>query len=268
MASSVLEGRARATALWLLAGLDPTGGAGLLRDTATARACAPTIPLARVVTAWTRQGHGQPAVATPRPVDALVRELRAMPPARAIKVGLVPAPLVSVVLGELAACRAPVVLDPVLAASDGGDLGARADVLRDALRDMSKETWIVTPNRREAAVLAGVDPDDPGLAAAVAARLGRAMVVVKDAAGDPERVRDVVWLSGQVHVLDRARVPGPDPRGTGCALATAIACGLAGGRDALAAIAAGVAWLDAARARWCPGPDGRPHLPDRAPRLP
>src|SRR5690606_21567860 len=143
------ESSSDATALWLLAGLDPTGGAGLLRDTLTAVACAPSVPVARLVTAWTRQGHGRPASVELRPVDAVVRELRSMPRPRAIKVGLLPAPLVEPVLTEVAARRVPVVVDPVLAASDGGHLGTRVDILRDCLRDMSEETWLITPNRAE-----------------------------------------------------------------------------------------------------------------------
>src|SRR5690606_33528134 len=124
----------------------------------------------------------------------------------------------------------PVVLDPVLAASDGGDLGARVDVLQNVLKDMSEETWIITPNRREAAALAGCAQDDPDLALRVGERLGRAAVLVKDIAGDREWVRDVICRSGQLCDFERPRVQGPDPRGTGCALATAIACGLAHGR--------------------------------------
>ncbi len=223
--------------------------------------CAPALPLARVVSAWTRQGGGRPATAEPRTVAALARELHDMPPPRAIKLGLLPAALVEPVLREVASRGAPVVLDPVLAASDGGDLGSDAARLRAALTDMSQETWIVTPNRREAAALADADPADPDLLARLAARLGRAAVLLKDGHGDdPEVVRDRIWLSGQVHTFARPRVAGPDPRGTGCALATAIACGLAQGQPPLAAIAGAIAWLDAARARWVAGPDG-PHLP-------
>ncbi|MFY0536281.1 bifunctional hydroxymethylpyrimidine kinase/phosphomethylpyrimidine kinase [Nannocystis pusilla] len=267
MVRSVPETSSHATALWLLAGLDPTGGAGLLRDSFTAAACAPSVPVARLVTAWTRQGHGQPATAEPRSVDAVVRELRTMPPPRAIKIGLLPAGLVEAVLGEVASHRVPVVVDPVLAASDGGDLGARADILRDCLRDMSEETWLVTPNRREAAVLTGSTEDDPELVQRTADALGRAGVLLKSAVVDEQRVRDVVCLPGQVHVFERPRVAGPDPRGTGCALATAIACGLAQGRHMLACISAAVAWLDVARTRCVPGVDGRAHLPERAPPL-
>ncbi|MCY1010296.1 PfkB family carbohydrate kinase [Nannocystis pusilla] len=175
--------------------------------------------------------------------------------------------LVEAVLGEVASHRVPVVVDPVLAASDGGDLGARADILRDCLRDMSEETWLVTPNRREAAVLTGSTEDDPELVQRTADALGRAGVLLKSAVVDEQRVRDVVCLPGQVHVFERPRVAGPDPRGTGCALATAIACGLAQGRHMLACISAAVAWLDVARTRCVPGVDGRAHLPERAPPL-
>lgn len=267
MASSVPESPGHATALWLLAGLDPSAGAGILRDSFTARACAPSLPLARVITTWTRQGHGRPATTEPRSAGAVVRELHTMPPARAIKIGLLPATLAVEVLEVVARQRAPVVLDPVLAASDGGDLGARADVLREILRDMSEETWIVTPNRREAAVLAGCPEDDPELALRVGARLGRAAVLVKGVSGDREWVRDVLCRDGHLCDFERPRVQGPDPRGTGCALATAIACGLARGRPTLAAVAAAVGWLDVARTRWILGPDARAHLPDHAPPL-
>lgn len=268
MDSIVLEHRGHATALWLLGGLDPTGGAGLLRDGWTARACAPALPIARTVTAWTRQGSGRVATARARDEGSIVRELRAMPAPRAVKIGLLPAPLVVPVLREVAARRVPVVLDPVLLASDGGDLGGRAEVLRDALFDMSEETWMVTPNLGEAAALAGAGAGDPELLVTLAARLGRAAVLLKDGHGDdPLRVCDRLWLSGQVHVLARPRLAGADPRGTGCALATAIACARAQGRDPLAAVAAAVAWLDAARQRCVPGPDARPHLPRDAPPL-
>jgi hydroxymethylpyrimidine/phosphomethylpyrimidine kinase len=269
MVSSVPEAAGRATALWLLAGLDPSGGAGLLRDTWTARACAPALPIARTITAWTRQGEGRPATAEPRPTAALLRELQLMPPPRAIKIGLLPAALVAPVLHAVKRRGAPIVLDPVLHASDGGDLGGRADALRQVLSDISEETWLVTPNRREAAALAGAGPDDPDLLARVAARLGKAAVLLKDGHGrDPARVRDEAWLSGQAHSFDRPRVGGPDPRGTGCALATAIACGLARGRTQLQAITDAVAWLDQVRTKVIRGSDGLPHLPKDAPPLP
>ncbi|MBL9107064.1 MAG: bifunctional hydroxymethylpyrimidine kinase/phosphomethylpyrimidine kinase [Myxococcales bacterium] len=255
--------------LWLLAGCDPTGGAGLWRDLATARACAPELLLAGVVTAWTRQGGGIPATSAARSADHVCADLRALAAPAAVKLGLLPSGSSAQILAAVAATGAPVVVDPVLAASDGGDLGARADALVDVLRDMSRETWLITPNRAEAAALAGTDADDPTVLVRLAARLGSAAILLKNGPGAPEgRVHDLLWHAGQVLQLSRPRDPGPDPRGTGCALATAIACGLARGRTLPQAVASAVAWLDVVRAWTHPGPDGRPHLPDAGPPLP
>jgi hydroxymethylpyrimidine kinase/phosphomethylpyrimidine kinase len=254
--------------LWLLAGSDPTGGAGLHRDLATARACAPELLLSGVVTAWTRQGAGAPASAAARDAAHVLADLAAQPSPAAVKVGLLPAATTRELLAAVAATRAPAVVDPVLAASDGGDLGSRAGVLADALKDMSRRTWVVTPNRAEAAALAGVAADDPELLARLGARLGAAAVLLKDGPGAAEgRVHDLLWVAGEAYAISRPRVAGPDPRGTGCALATAIACGLARGRPLPHAVTAAVAWLDAVRPWTHPGPDGRPHLPDAGPPL-
>ncbi len=257
--------------LWLLAGVDPGGGAGLWRDQATARACAPELWQAPIVTAWTRQGAGLPATSQPRDAAHVLADLAAQSTPAAIKVGLLPTELVAAILPKLAATGAPVVLDPVLVASDGGDLGASAERLRDVLRDMSSGTahWLITPNRAEAAVLAQAAPDDPDLLARLAERLAGPALLLKDGhSEDATRVRDRLWISGVAYSLARPRQPGPDPRGTGCALATAIACGLARGRPLRHAVAVGVAWLDAVRGWTHPGPDGRPHLPDAGPPLP
>lgn len=271
---------AESATLWLLAGVDPGGGAGLWRDQATARACAPELAQAPIVTAWTRQGGEAHTNTRARAAEHVLADVTALAalaalaterrPA-AIKIGLLPAELAAPVLPVLAATRAPVVLDPVFTASDGGDLGGRADHLRDVLRDMSSELgrWLITPNRTEAAALAGVEPGDPDLLARLAERLAGPALLLKDGHGDdPTRVRDRLWIDGTVHILARKRQPGADPRGTGCALATAIACGLARGRPLLHAVAVGVAWLDAVRGWAHPGPDGRPHLPDAGPPLP
>jgi hydroxymethylpyrimidine/phosphomethylpyrimidine kinase len=258
-----------ASTLWLVAGCDPTGGAGLWRDLATARACAPELLLAGVVSAWTRQGEGSPATASARPGDHVCADLRMLAAPAAIKLGLLPASSTAEILAAVAATGAPVVVDPVLTASDGGDLGARADVLAAVLKDMSRDTWLITPNRAEAAALAGTDIDDPALLIRLGERLGPAAILIKDAPGAaPGRVHDLLVISGRVLQLARPRIDGEDPRGTGCALATAIACGLARGRTAPQAVAAAAAWLSVVRAWTHPGADGRPHLPEAGPPLP
>jgi hydroxymethylpyrimidine kinase/phosphomethylpyrimidine kinase len=244
--------------LWIVGGLDPTGGAGILRDRATARTVAPDLPVSVVVTAETEQGDGKPARARARSVSAIERELAGLPAPVAVKIGLVPDEVVDAVRQAVRARARPIVLDPVLRASDGGALGSSAA----GQRWLASVCTLVTPNRDEAEALAGGwTGGDDAMIAELARVLAPAAVLLKRSDGvDPDRVCDVLVVGGATTRFERARRPGPDPRGTGCALATAIACGLARGESIADACGSAIAWLDDARTRTVPGPDGRPHL--------
>lgn len=258
--------------LWLLGGHDPTHGAGLYRDLVTARSLAPALLRRFAVTAMTEQGRGRPARAWPVPVDRLRARMSGWPPPTAIKIGLVPDALAADVAALVRGKAAPVVVDPVLQASDGGGLGATPEGLAPLL----SVATLITPNRPEAHALLGgssLEPasdstheiDDP-VAHALGRRFARAAVLLKDGHGlDPTRVADRLIRGGRVLALTRPRRRGPDPRGTGCALATAIAVHLARGVLVEVAVRQATAWLDQARLRWIPGPDGRAHLPDSEP---
>ncbi len=137
----------------LVGGVDPGGGAGLLRDLATAAALG-----ARghgVETAWTEQGPGVHQVA-PRPPGAvraaLAEALASLRPA-AVKIGMAVGPATAAAIVEaLGDYAGPVVVDPVLATSRGGALWAGAP--RELLPLLRRAT-LVTPNAVEAAALAG-----------------------------------------------------------------------------------------------------------------
>jgi hydroxymethylpyrimidine/phosphomethylpyrimidine kinase len=178
-----------------------------------------------------------------------------MPEPSAIKVGLVPASLVGSLTRALAARSVPIVVDPVIVASDGGWLGADAEGLLPVLRAAT----LVTPNPDEAGLLAqavGVEAPEQ-----IRGGLGDAAVLLKSVQGAGEgRVRDVLDLPNATRVFERERVVGADPRGTGCALATAIACGLAQGGGLADAVGTAIAWLDRARTETAIGPDGRVHM--------
>ncbi|MBL8948761.1 MAG: bifunctional hydroxymethylpyrimidine kinase/phosphomethylpyrimidine kinase [Myxococcales bacterium] len=243
--------------LWLVGGLDPTGGAGVGRDRATALAVAPTLEVVTVISAMTQQGDGRPARAVPTAPTTLRAALAGIGTARAVKLGLVPAACVEVVAAALRPLRVPRVLDPVLRATDGGDLGA--DV--EGTHLLAACVDLLTPNRAEARALLGELPaQEDALVTAVRER-GLPSVLFKDAEDpDPAWVCDRLVHDGRCVDFRRPRVQGADPRGTGCALATAIACGLAQGRGVVEACASAIAWLDVARTRTHLGPDGRPHL--------
>ena len=56
-------------------------------------------------------------------------------------------------------------------------------------------------------------------------------MLFKGGHGEGEMVRDVLWTGGDFIDFDSPRQETPHTHGTGCTLATAIACGLAQGRE-------------------------------------
>ncbi|HLT39529.1 MAG TPA: bifunctional hydroxymethylpyrimidine kinase/phosphomethylpyrimidine kinase, partial [Enhygromyxa sp.] len=98
---------------------------------------------------------------------------------------------------------------------------------------------LLTPNLAERTELDAAGPLPPGVAV---------LCKGEPVPDRPDRIRDrLCFADGSEQVFERPRVAGPDPRGTGCALASAIACELALGRSLITAVAAGIAWLDGAR---------------------
>jgi hydroxymethylpyrimidine kinase/phosphomethylpyrimidine kinase len=243
-----------------VAGIDPSAGAGLLRDVLTGAAL--SVGVATVGTGWTEQegrlgqagGQGlQPGVLGVEPrdparVQEALRGALARHPAAVVKVGMVPngdvaAAIVSALDG--AQFTGAVVVDPVLAASSGGALwSGRIDQLLPLLRRAA----LVTPNASEAAALSGrsvASAEEAISAAMVLRQQGVAAVLVKGGhldAGETT-VTDLLVDGAGVHRIVRPRIAGLSPRGTGCALSTAIAARLAGGASLAVAVEEAGQWL-------------------------
>lgn len=245
--------------LGLLGGVDPTGGAGLLRDFWTAQSLAPSLPVRCVATALTEQGRRRDAArarATGRTV--LEDQLRSLSAVRVAKIGLVPSSTSDVVARWSATFGGVTVLDPVRAASEGGDLGTSAS----GYLSLICESTLLTPNLPEARWLSGSDQRGAALLRALASRSGARRILLKGGhGGDPDWVEDLWWEVGEITEIRRPRVPGGEVRGTGCALGTAIAVRLAQGATPLDAVRAGVMWLDRERTRAREMPAGARHLP-------
>ncbi|HEX4012611.1 MAG TPA: hydroxymethylpyrimidine/phosphomethylpyrimidine kinase [Candidatus Cybelea sp.] len=172
------------------------------------------------------------------PVDVafLERQLETLPweSAGAVRVGALPsAQAVAAVAVALAARPGlPAVVDPVMRASRGGELGdasARAP-LRDRLACLPNV--ILTPNLDEARFLLDCPPIDRDGLADAALRLrarGAAAVLLTGGhlEGDPA---DALASSEGVEILSDSRIAG-SMHGTGCTLAMAIACELAAGSE-------------------------------------
>jgi hydroxymethylpyrimidine/phosphomethylpyrimidine kinase len=228
-----------------IGGMDPSGGAGLVRDFLTAQARGAAAVL--IGTAWTDQSrHGvrgfEPR-APDRVTDAIRQALAPSGGTGAVKIGMVATPaLVEAILEGLAGFAGPVVFDPVLGASSGGGLFAGEPA---GLMPLVRRATLTTPNLGEAAALTGSAVES----VEEARRAGRALV----AAGAPAvlikgghlagAATDLLVTAGGQEVFSAPRLPGPSPRGTGCALATALAIELGRGRALREAIGTAKSWL-------------------------
>jgi hydroxymethylpyrimidine/phosphomethylpyrimidine kinase len=233
-----------------IAGSDPTGGAGLQADLQVFRAFG--VHGAGVVTALTVQDTAkvhQVLPAFPNVVLAQLRVLLRDLRPDAVKLGMLASDDVarSVELGlrELDGHpegRPPLVIDPVLAASDGTLLLERR--AWGVLQDLIGRATLVTPNLSEAASLSGCDVStDEGIEAAACAlvsNLGAGAALVKGGHRDGAP-RDLLALreGGSVSLqwLESERIDVGPVHGTGCALASAIAAGLAKGETLVSAVA-------------------------------
>lgn len=219
----------------VVAGLDPTGGAGLLADAEALRAVGAAAWT--VASALTAQGPGGArgfAPTTPRfleaQLDALVT-VRDRP--RAVKTGMLATGALVRVLAERLSGpelrRAPLVVDPVLAASSGATLlRARGGAL-EALAPILAHARLATPNLGELAALTGDDVSTDEAAIRAARRLPARAVLVKGGHRQGAPVDLLVEGRRVIRFVGRRR-PGT-ARGTGCRLASAIAGLLAQGES-------------------------------------
>jgi hydroxymethylpyrimidine/phosphomethylpyrimidine kinase len=219
------------------AGLDPSGGAGLLADLEAlaevgARGWA-------VATALTAQGpRGARGVEPVAPatllaqVDALLDGLPARERPRAVKTGMLgTAALAAALASRLARpplARVPLVVDPVLAASSGLallDPGGRTPA--EALAPLLARAALVTPNWPELERLAGGPIETEAEAVRAARELPARAVLVKGGHRPGPPVDLLVRGRSVVRLRGRRRASGA--RGTGCRLASAVAGLLAAG---------------------------------------
>lgn len=236
-----------------IAGSDPSGGAGIQADLKTftvlgvyglAVVTALTVQDSRGVQAITAVDAGVVGAQ----LDAVLDDL----PVGAAKTGmLLRTSVVEIVADRLAARPGPaLVVDPVLASTSGTPL-LEADAVATVRRRLLPLATLVTPNLHEAAILSGRRVESVAEmhdAARALVDLGAraALVTGGHLPGDPV---DVLHDGHALHDLPAARIPGPSPHGTGCALSAAITAELARGTSLEAAVVAAKRWLGHAIAR-------------------
>lgn len=223
------------TTVLTVAGTDPSGGAGLGRDVDTiVRLGGEARPVVTAVTAQTDSAVDRIACLPPELVVAQFDAALAGGCPDAIKIGMLGSAAIVEALAKRLTCAGdtPIVVDPVIAASSGAALLDRAG--REAMLELLLPlTLMLTPNLPEAAKLTGLPPalTEAGIERQAHVLLSRGARFVLMKGGHGNGGESVDLLFSQNRTVRRFAAPRrPDnARGTGCALASAIAMFLAGG---------------------------------------
>ncbi|MEC9482067.1 MAG: hydroxymethylpyrimidine/phosphomethylpyrimidine kinase [Halomonas sp.] len=219
----------------VLAGHDPTGGAGLVADAETIAACGGwpvTVPTCLTV----QSTHDVFSVApcASDGIRAMAWALLDEFPVAAIKVGLIPDEAsLDAIEDVVRACPGiPLVVDPVFRAGGGTDLSTAAlvDEFRQRLLPLVD---ILTPNRQELARLASEDARDDVDRVIALLSLGCQAVLVT-ATDDPLPGSPATQVVHTLHTPETSRQwhwPRLPARyhGSGCTLASSLATRLAAG---------------------------------------
>lgn len=221
-----------------IAGSDSGGGAGIQADlnTFSYHRVHGTTALTAITAQNTRgvtRVDVMPAAAVAAQMDAVAEDLGV----GAVKTGmLVNAEIISIVAWRLKALkRGSLVVDPVMVSRAGARLidDSAVGALKQHLLPLAD---IVTPNRHEAELLAGMELrtlDDMKEAARRIHQLGPRAVLVKGGGMAGELRGLDVWFDGErMETLFLRAVKTQNTHGTGCTLSAAIAAGLALGHDA------------------------------------
>jgi hydroxymethylpyrimidine/phosphomethylpyrimidine kinase len=227
----------------VLAGNDPSGGAGIAADLLTlASLGCHALP---VVTALTVQDTAGMEECQPVDADLVSDQARFVledMQVAAIKVGVLGSIDILTVVAEIAADypELPLILDPVLATGRGDEL-ASEDLLGAMRELLLPHTTLITPNSQEARRLASDNPDEQdGMTVDEAAlqllKYGPEYVLVTGThEATPNVVNALFSGSSRIRVDSWVRLPA-SYHGSGCTLASAITAMLAGGLDMAQAV--------------------------------
>jgi hydroxymethylpyrimidine kinase/phosphomethylpyrimidine kinase len=225
-----------------IAGLDPSGGAGVIADVKTFSAfdCFATAAITSLTfqnTSGVRGAAHQTAEVVRAQVLPVVEDFRVA----GAKTGMLPTREVITEVARLfreTSLPAPIV-DPVVRSTSGHDL--IDDVALAALiRELMPLARLITPNIPEAERITGMQiKDEPGMreAARVMRERGARAVLIKGGhlAGEPF---DVLDDDGRIRIFHGERIQSCSTHGTGCTLAAAITACLAHELDLESAVEA------------------------------
>lgn len=232
----------------IVAGTDPTGGAGIVRDIETASHFSVKVGLA--ITSVNIQNDLHVEAKLPMYGDFIRGQMLAALQAdriSAIKVGMTGKPeIVHAICGVLAEFPdIPVILDPVIRASSGGVLAD--DMTVAAIKqDLLQYCYLTTPNLQELAALTdhelAKDHAHAIMQAKALVEAGSKFVLAKGGHETGKLATDSLVSSDNIRDFSIPRL-NATMRGTGCTLSTAIACEMAKGKTIEQAVGTAKAYV-------------------------
>lgn len=221
----------------IIAGSDPSGGAGIQADIKTVTmfgqyAAAAITALTVQNTISVKEAIGvEPRIVADQ-ITAVLEDVGA----DAIKTGMLySADVAEAVVQALEASGfdGPIIVDPVMVASSGDKLmdDAAVEVIRAKLIPMAT---LVTPNLPEAEILSGLKVTTPGemeKAGRMILDMGASAVLMKGGHLNSDRLTDFLITDSEVTELSNAKIDTRHTHGTGCTYASAFASLLAAGNS-------------------------------------
>jgi hydroxymethylpyrimidine/phosphomethylpyrimidine kinase len=217
-----------------IGGSDSGGGAGIQADIKTVTMLGGYAMTAiTAITAQNSRSVSQIMLATPTLVCGQIEAVISDIGVDAVKIGMIgSAEIAYAVAACLAPLEVPIVFDPVMIATSGAELADKHT--RAAFYKLMSIASLVTPNLPELEALGGRE---------VIFEHG-CHLLIKGGHAEGPYVVDELWSpSGILHRLEGKRFDTSHTHGTGCTLASAIACRLGQGKSIRAAFEDGVRFV-------------------------
>ncbi len=220
----------------IIAGSDPSGGAGIQADLKVATAH--KVYAGAVITSLTAQNTAKVSAIHNPPIDFLRQQIETVLDDiefDAIKIGMLSNQEIIDCVADIIekkAKKVPLILDTVMVATSG-DLLLQKNAVEALKKKLVARAYLVTPNIDEAEILAEMkikNISDMKLAARKIKALGCLAVFVKGGhleSADGKIYSILLDEDEKFHLVSNKRIAGIKIHGTGCSLASAIASNVA-----------------------------------------
>ena len=246
-----------------IAGLDPSGGAGIIADikTFSAFGCFATAAISSVTFQNTTGVFGA-VHQTPESIRKQIEPLLDDYEIAAIKIGMLPTRAIVEEVARVIKERRlkNIVVDPVIRSTSGFDL-IDDEALTALIEKLFPLADLITPNIAEAERIAGLKinlQEDITDAAKMIRSLGAKNILIKGGHFEEKvkskKATDYLFIDKEMHVFESDRIETVAMRGTGCTLASAIAANLSLGKSSVEAVGLAKNFvMEAIRADWSAG---------------